>query len=152
MILEKLESKIKRRKSLLQTIRFWFWVEVDQIIKWKKQVKEIEIKDSFFTFIEKIKKIKEFKELDEKWKQEICDKLFTILNRAWDLDSNKKPSTANISSIFVSLSWIKTLFSVSKKEIKELFYFLDEKWIQFTSITWMQAWRWVPDLKKLKIL
>ena len=35
------------------------------------------------------------------------------------------------------------------KDLKEIYTFIDSSWVTLQSITWMQAWLWVPKIEDL---
>ena len=133
---ENLIRSLDRRQSLLTTIRW----------ETKQKVEKIIIKESFYKFLDKVDKIKVFDEERSK----IYDYIFCLLNRSADLKTNKKPSSANITSMYWGGSFYYLTKIKSKKEIIDLMRFLDEKDILFSSISSMQNWKWIPDLDDFK--
>ena len=134
---ENLIRSLERRQSLLTTIRW----------ETKQKVEKIIIKESFYKFLDKVDKIKVFDEERSK----IYDFIFCLLNRSADLKTNKKPSSANITSMYWGESFYYLTKIKSKNEIVDLMRFLDEKDILFSSISSMQNWKWIPELDELKM-
>ena len=133
---ENLIRSLDRRQSLLTKIRW----------ETKQKVEKIIIKESFYKFLDKVDKIKVFDEERSK----IYDYIFCLLNRSADLKTNKKPSSANITSMYWGGSFYYLTKIKSKKEIIDLMRFLDEKDILFSSISSMQNWKWIPELDDFK--
>lgn len=124
-------QKIERRKNLLWKIR-------------EEEVQDIKIKENFINFLDKIEESDKIKEP----KKIIYEKIFSILNRASDLE--KKPDTSIITSMY-DYSGMRFLNNIpSKKEISDFFKYIKEANIDFSSITWMQNKRWLPKLEELK--
>ena len=65
------------------------------------------------------------------------------------MKTNKKPSSANVTSMYWGGSFCYLTKIKSKNEIVYLMRFLDEKDILFSSISSMQNWKGIPDLKIL---
>ena len=133
---EKLIRSLDRRQSLLTTIRW----------ETKQKVEKIIIKESFYKFLDKVDKIKVFDEERSK----IYDFIFCLLNRSADLKTNKKPSSANITSMYWGESFYYLTKIKSKKEIIDLMKFLHKEDIPFSSISWIQNKKGIPNLDELK--
>ena len=133
---ENLIRSLDRRQSLLTTIRW----------ETKQKVEKIIIKESFYKFLDKVDKIK----VSDEERSKIYDYIFCLLNRSADLKTNKKPSSANITSMYWGESFYYLTKIKSKKEIIDLMRFLDEKDILFSSISSMQNWKWIPELDDFK--
>ena len=133
---ENLIRSLERRQSLLTTIRW----------ETKQKVEKIIIKESFYKFLDKVDKIK----VSDEERSKIYDFIFCLLNRSADLKTNKKPSSANITSMYWGGSFYYLTKIKSKKEIIDLMRFLDEKDILFSSISSMQNWKWIPKLDELR--
>ena len=133
---ENLIRSLERRQSLLTTIR----------LETKQKVEKIIIKESFYKFLNKVDKIK----VSDEERSKIYDFIFCLLNRSADLKTNKKPSSANITSMYWGGSFYYLTKIKSKKEIIDLMRFLDEKDILFSSISSMQNWKWIPKLDELR--
>ena len=133
---ENLLHSLERRQSLLTAIRW----------KTKQKVEKIIIKEPFYKFLDKVDKMK----VSDKERSQIYDYIFCLLNRSADLKTNKKPSTANVTSIYWGGSFCYLTKIKSKKEIVDLVKFLDEENIPYTSITNMQSWKGIPNLKDLE--
>ena len=133
---ENLIRSLDRRQSLLTTIRW----------ETKQKVEKIIIKESFYKFLDKVDKIKVFDEERSK----IYDFIFCLLNRSADLKTNKKPSTANVTSIYWGGSFCYLTKIKSKKEIIDLMKFLHKEDIPFSSISWIQNKKGIPNLDELK--
>ena len=133
---ENLIRSLDRRQSLLTKIRW----------ETKQKVEKIIIKESFYKFLDKVDKIKVFDEERSK----IYDYIFCLLNRSVDLKTNKKPSSANITSMYWDNSWSYLSKIKSKKEIIDLMKFLHKEDIPFSSISSMQNWKWIPELDDFK--
>ena len=134
---ENLIRSLERRQSLLTTIRW----------ETKQKVEKIIIKESFYKFLDKVDKIK----VSDEERSKIYDFIFCLLNRSADLKTNKKPSSANITSMYWGESFYYLTKIKSKNEIVDLMRFLDEKDILFSSISSMQNWKWIPELDELKM-
>ena len=133
---ENLIRSLDRRQSLLTTIRW----------ETKQKVEKIIIKESFYKFLNKVDKTK----VSDEERSKIYDFIFCLLNRSADLKTNKKPSSANITSMYWGNSYSYLSKIKSKKEIIDLMRFLDEKDILFSSISSMQNWKWIPELDDFK--
>ena len=133
---ENLLHSLERRQSLLTAIRW----------KTKQKVEKIIIKEPFYKFLDKVDKMK----VSDKERSQIYDYIFCLLNRSADLKTNKKPSTANVTSIYWGGSFCYLTKIKSKKEIVDLVKFLDEENIPYTSITNMQMSKGIPNLKALE--
>ena len=133
---ENLIRSLDRRQSLLTTIRW----------ETKQKVEKIIIKESFYKFLDKVDKIKVFDEERSK----IYDFIFCLLNRSADLKTNKKPSSANITSMYWGESFYYLTKIKSKKEIIDLMKFLHKEDIPFSSISWIQNKKGIPNLDDLK--
>ena len=133
---ENLIRSLDRRQSLLTTIRW----------ETKQKVEKIIIKESFYKFLDKVDKIKVFDEERSK----IYDFIFCLLNRSADLKTNKKPSSANITSMYWGESFYYLTKIKSKKEIIDLMKFLHKEDIPFSSISWIQNKKGIPNLDELK--
>ena len=133
---ENLIRSLERRQSLLTTIR----------LETKQKVEKIIIKESFYKFLNKVDKIK----VSDEERSKIYDFIFCLLNRSADLKTNKKPSSANITSMYWGGSFYYLTKIKSKKEIIDLMRFLDEKDILFSSISSMQNWKGIPKLDELR--
>ena len=133
---ENLIRSLDRRQSLLTTIRW----------ETKQKVEKIIIKESFYKFLDKVDKIKVFDEERSK----IYDFIFCLLNRSADLKTNKKPSSANITSMYWDNSCSYLSKIKSKKEIIDLMKFLHKEDIPFSSISWIQNKKGIPNLDELK--
>ena len=134
---ENLIRSLERRQSLLTTIRW----------ETKQKVEKIVIKESFYKFLDKVDKMK----VSDEERSKIYDYIFCLLNRSADLKTNKKPSSANITSMYWGESFYYLTKIKSKNEIVDLMRFLDEKDILFSSISSMQNWKWIPELDELKM-
>ena len=132
---ENLLHSLERRQSLLTAIRW----------KTKQKVEKIIIKEPFYKFLDKVDKMK----VSDKERSQIYDYIFCLLNRSADLKTNKKPSTANVTSIYWGGSFCYLTKIKSKKEIVDLVKFLDEENIPYTSITNMQSWKGIPKQNDL---
>ena len=132
---ENLIRSLDRRQSLLTTIRW----------ETKQKVEKIIIKESFYKFLDKVDKMK----VSDEERSKIYDFIFCLLNRSADLKTNKKPSSANVTSMYWGGSFCYLTKIKSKNEIVYLMRFLDEKDILFSSISSMQNWKGIPDLKIL---
>ena len=108
---ENLLHSLERRQSLLTAIRW----------KAKQKVEKIIIKEPFYKFLDKVDKMK----VSDKERSQIYDYIFCLLNRSADLKTNKKPSTANVTSIYWGGSFCYLTKIKSKKEIVDLVKFLD---------------------------
>ena len=133
---ENLIRSLERRQSLLTTIRW----------ETKQKVEKIIIKESFYKFLDKVDKIK----VSDEERSKIYDFIFCLLNRSADLKTNKKPSSANITSMYWGESFYYLTKIKSKKEIIDLMKFLHKEDIPFSSISSMQNWKWIPNLDELK--
>ena len=134
---ENLIRSLERRQSLLTTIRW----------ETKQKVEKIIIKESFYKFLDKVDKIK----VSDEERSKIYDFIFCLLNRSADLKTNKKPSSANITSMYWGNSYSYLSKIKSKKEIIDLMKFLHKEDIPFSSISSMQNWKWIPNLDELKM-
>ena len=134
---ENLIRSLDRRQSLLTTIRW----------ETKQKVEKIIIKESFYKFLDKVDKIK----VSDEERSKIYDFIFCLLNRSADLKTNKKPSSANITSMYWGNSYSYLSKIKSKKEIIDLMKFLHKEDIPFSSISSMQNWKWIPNLDELKM-
>ena len=132
---ENLIRSLDRRQSLLTTIRW----------ETKQKVEKIIIKESFYKFLDKVDKIK----VSDEERSKIYDFIFCLLNRSADLKTNKKPSSANITSMYWGTSYSRLSKIKSKKEIIDLIKFLHKEDIPFSSISSMQNWKGIPDLEVL---
>ena len=65
------------------------------------------------------------------------------------MKTNKKPSSANITSMYWGESFYYLTKIKSKKEIIDLMKFLHKEDIPFSSISSMQNWKGIPDLEVL---
>ena len=83
-------------------------------------------------------------------RSKIYDFIFCLLNRSADLKTNKKPSSANITSMYWGTSYSRLSKIKSKKEIIDLIKFLHKEDIPFSSISSMQNWKGIPNLDELK--
>ena len=133
---ENLIRSLERRQSLLTTIRW----------ETKQKVEKIIIKESFYKFLSKVDKIK----VSDEERSKIYDFIFCLLNRSADLKTNKKPSSANITSMYWGNSYSRLSKIKSKKEIIDLIKFLHKEDIPFSSISSMQSWKGIPNLDELK--
>ena len=133
---ENLIRSLERRQSLLTTIRW----------ETKQKVEKIIIKESFYKFLSKVDKMK----VSDEERSKIYDFIFCLLNRSADLKTNKKPSSANITSMYWGESFYYLTKIKSKKEIIDLMKFLHKEDIPFSSISSMQNWKWIPNLDELK--
>ena len=73
-----------------------------------------------------------------------------MLNRSADLKTNKKPSSANVTSMYWGGSFYYLTKIKSKKEIIDLIKFLHKEDIPFSSISWIQNKKGIPNLDELK--
>ena len=133
---ENLIRSLERRQSLLTTIR----------LETKQKVEKIIIKESFYKFLSKVDKMK----VSDEERSKIYDFIFCLLNRSADLKTNKKPSSANITSMYWGGSFYYLTKIKSKKEIIDLIKFLHKEDIPFSSISSMQSWKGIPNLDELK--
>ena len=133
---ENLIRSLERRQSLLTTIRW----------ETKQKVEKIIIKESFYKFLDKVDKIK----VSDEERSKIYDFIFCLLNRSADLKTNKKPSSANITSMYWGESFYYLTKIKSKKEIIDLMKFLHKEDIPFSSISWIQNKKGIPNLDELK--
>ena len=133
---ENLIRSLERRQSLLTTIRW----------ETKQKVEKIIIKESFYKFLSKVDKMK----VSDEERSKIYDFIFCLLNRSADLKTNKKPSSANITSMYWGNSYSRLSKIKSKKEIIDLIKFLHKEDIPFSSISSMQSWKGIPNLDELK--
>ena len=134
---ENLIRSLERRQSLLTTIRW----------ETKQKVEKIIIKESFYKFLDKVDKMK----VSDEERSKIYDFIFCLLNRSADLKTNKKPSSANITSMYWGGNSYSRLSKIkSKKEIIDLIKFLHKEDIPFSSISSMQNWKGIPNLDELK--
>ena len=133
---ENLIRSLERRQSLLTTIRW----------ETKQKVEKIIIKESFYKFLSKVDKMK----VSDEERSQIYDFIFCLLNRSADLKTNKKPSSANITSMYWGTSYSRLSKIKSKKEIIDLIKFLHKEDIPFSSISSMQNWKGIPNLDELK--
>ena len=78
------------------------------------------------------------------------DFIFCLLNRSADLKTNKKPSSANITSMYWGNSYSYLSKIKSKKEIIDLMKFLHKEDIPFSSISWIQNKKGIPELDDFK--
>ena len=135
---ENLIRSLERRQSLLTTIRW----------ETKQKVEKIIIKESFYKFLSKVDKMK----VSDEERSKIYDFIFCLLNRSADLKTNKKPSSANITSMYWGGNSYSRLSKIkSKKEIIDLIKFLHKEDIPFSSISSMQSWKGIPNLDELKM-
>ena len=134
---ENLIRSLERRQSLLTTIRW----------ETKQKVEKIIIKESFYKFLSKVDKMK----VSDEERSQIYDFIFCLLNRSADLKTNKKPSSANITSMYWGTSYSRLSKIKSKKEIIDLIKFLHKEDIPFSSISSMQNWKGIPELDELKM-
>ena len=135
---ENLIRSLERRQSLLTTIRR----------QTKQNVENIIIKESFYKFLSKVDKMK----VSDEERSKIYDFIFCLLNRSADLKTNKKPSSANITSMYWGGNSYSRLSKIkSKKEIIDLIKFLHKEDIPFSSISSMQSWKGIPNLDELKM-
>ena len=135
---ENLIRSLERRQSLLTTIRW----------ETKQKVEKIIIKESFYKFLDKVDKMK----VSDEERSKIYDFIFCLLNRSADLKTNKKPSSANITSMYWGGNSYSRLSKIkSKKEIIDLIKFLHKEDIPFSSISSMQSWKGIPNLDELKM-
>ena len=152
---------LKRRKELLTKIRKKTQKNVENVIDWEttknkdswekeqevKVTKDITLKEGpFYKLLDKVDKM----EISNEEKSKIYDFIFCLLNRSADLKTNKKPSSANITSMYWGGSFCYLTKIKSKNEIIDLMRFLDEKDILFSSISSIQNWKWIPNLDELK--
>ena len=134
---ENLIHSLERRQSLLTTIRW----------ETKQKVEKIIIKESFYKFLSKVDKMK----VSDEERSKIYDFIFCLLNRSADLKTNKKPSSANITSMYWGGNSYSRLSKIkSKKEIIDLIKFLHKEDIPFSSISWIQNKKGIPNLDELK--
>ena len=133
---ENLIRSLDRRQSLLTTIRW----------ETKQKVEKIIIKESFYKFLDKVDKMK----VSDEERSQIYDFIFCLLNRSADLKTNKKPSSANITSMYWDNSCSYLSKIKSKKEIIDLMKFLHKEDIPFSSISWIQNKKGIPNLDDLK--
>ena len=133
---ENLIRSLDRRQSLLTTIRW----------ETKQKVEKIIIKESFYKFLDKVDKIK----VSDEERSQIYDYIFCLLNRSAELKTNKKPSSANITSMYWGESFYYLTKIKSKKEIIDLMKFLHKEDIPFSSISWIQNKKGIPNLDELK--
>ena len=133
---ENLIRSLDRRQSLLTTIRW----------ETKQKVEKIIIKESFYKFLDKVDKIK----VSDEERSQIYDYIFCLLNRSAELKTNKKPSSANITSMYWGESFYYLTKIKSKKEIIDLMKFLHKEDIPFSSISWIQNKKGIPNLDDLK--
>ena len=98
---ENLIRSLDRRQSLLTTIRW----------ETKQKVEKIIIKESFYKFLNKVDKMK----VSDEEKSKIYDFIFCLLNRSADLKTNKKPSSANITSMY----WGESFYYLTKIKSKK---------------------------------
>ena len=133
---ENLIRSLERRQSLLTTIRW----------ETKQKVEKIIIKESFYKFLDKVDKIK----VSDEERSQIYDYIFCLLNRSAELKTNKKPSSANITSMYWGESFYYLTKIKSKKEIIDLMKFLHKEDIPFSSISWIQNKKGIPNLDDLK--
>ena len=133
---ENLIRSLDRRQSLLTTIRW----------ETKQKVEKIIIKESFYKFLDKVDKMK----VSDEERSQIYDFIFCLLNRSADLKTNKKPSSANITSMYWDNSCSYLSKIKSKKEIIDLMKFLHKEDIPFSSISWIQNKKGIPNLDELK--
>ncbi|RAL57483.1 hypothetical protein BLD25_02395 [Candidatus Gracilibacteria bacterium GN02-872] len=133
---ENLIRSLERRQSLLTTIRG----------ETKQKVEKIIIKESFYKFLDKVDKIK----VSDEERSKIYDFIFCLLNRSADLKTNKKPSSANITSMYGGTSYSRLSKIKSKKEIIDLMKFLHKEDIPFSSISGIQNKKGIPNLDELK--
>ena len=132
---ENLLHSLERRQSLLTAIRW----------KTKQKVEKIIIKEPFYKLLDKVDKM----EISNEEKSKIYDYIFCMLNRSADLKTNKKPSTANVTSIYwVNPAKLKNINN--KKDIVDFMKYLDKENIPYTSITNMQMSKGIPNLKELE--
>ena len=134
---ENLIRSLERRQSLLTTIRW----------ETKQKVEKIIIKESFYKFLDKVDKMK----VSDEERSKIYDFIFCLLNRSADLKTNKKPSSANITSMYWGTSYSRLSKIKSKKEIIDLIKFLHKEDIPFSSISWMQNWKGIPEIDEFKM-
>ena len=134
---ENLIRSLERRQSLLTTIRW----------ETKQKVEKIIIKESFHKFLDKVDKMK----VSDEERSKIYDFIFCLLNRSADLKTNKKPSSANITSMYWGESFYYLTKIKSKKEIIDLIKFLHKEDIPFSSISWIQHKKGIPNLDELKM-
>ena len=134
---ENLIRSLERRQSLLTTIRW----------ETKQKVEKIIIKESFYKFLSKVDKMK----VSDEERSKIYDFIFCLLNRSADLKTNKKPSSANITSMYWGNSYSRLSKIKSKKEIIDLIKFLHKEDIPFSSISSMQSWEGIPKIDELKM-
>ena len=66
------------------------------------------------------------------------------------MKTNKKPSSANITSMYWGTSYSRLSKIKSKKEIIDLIKFLHKEDIPFSSISWIQNKKGIPNLDELK--
>ncbi|RKW23356.1 hypothetical protein D8B46_03520, partial [Candidatus Gracilibacteria bacterium] len=133
---ENLIRSLDRRQSLLTTIRG----------ETKQKVEKIIIKESFYKFLDKVDKIK----VSDEERSKIYDFIFCLLNRSADLKTNKKPSSANITSMYGGESFYYLTKIKSKKEIIDLMKFLHKEDIPFSSISGIQNKKGIPNLDELR--
>ena len=117
---ENLIRSLERRQSLLTTIR------------WETKHK----------FLDKVDKMK----VSDEERSQIYDFIFCLLNRSADLKTNKKPSSANITSMYWGESFYYLTKIKSKKEIIDLIKFLHKEYIPFSSISWIQHKKGINNL------
>ena len=154
---------LKRRKELLTKIRKKTQKNVENVIDWEttkntknktswekeqevKVIKDITLKEGpFYKLLDKVDKM----EISNEEKSKIYDYIFCMLNRSADLKTNKKPSTANVTSIYwVNPAKLKNINN--KKDIVDFMKYLDKENISYTSITNMQMSKGIPNLKELE--
>ena len=151
---------LKRRKELLTKIRKKTQKNVENVIDWEttknkdswekeqevKVTKDITLKEGpFYKLLDKVDKM----EISNEEKSKIYDYIFCMLNRSADLKTNKKPSTANVTSIYwVNPAKLKNINN--KKDIVDFMKYLDKENISYTSITNMQMSKGIPNLKELE--
>ena len=151
---------LKRRKELLTKIRKKTQKNVENVIDWEttknkdswekeqevKVTKDITLKEGpFYKLLDKVDKM----EISNEEKSKIYDFIFCLLNRSADLKTNKKPSSANITSIYwVNPAKLKNINN--KKDIVDFMKYLDKENIPYTSITNMQMSKGIPNLKELE--
>ena len=134
---ENLIRSLERRQSLLTTIRW----------ETKQKVEKIIIKESFYKFLSKVDKMK----VSDEERSKIYDFIFCLLNRSANLKTNKKPSSANITSMYWGSSCSRLSKIKSKKEIIDLIKFLHKEDIPFSSISWIQNKKGIPNLDEFKM-
>ena len=112
----------------------------------KQKVEKIIIKETLYKFLNKVDKMK----VSDEERSQIYDFIFCLLNRSADLKTNKKPSSANITSMYWDNSCSYLSKIKSKKEIIDLMKFLHKEDIPFSSISWIQNKKGIPNLDELK--